>query len=102
MPSQKVGVLTDKGCDLRTIFGRIAEDGIARNRGIPLGFGHSSVLAYFILGSGGAHQPEACRPWTVQAMGLLMGPRYSLNVSRIFLRVMRILCFTVVSFVVTP
>jgi len=87
MPSQKVGILTDKRCDLRTIFRRIAEDGLARNRGVPLGFGHSSVLVYFILGSGGAHQPEAGRPWTVRALGLLMGPRHSLNVPRILLRV---------------
>ena len=51
MPSEKVGVLTNKRCDLRTIFGSIAEDGLARNLGIPLGFGHSSVLVYFLFGS---------------------------------------------------
>jgi hypothetical protein len=51
MPSEKVGVLTDKRCDLRTIFGSIAEDGLARNLGIALGFGHSSILVYFLLGS---------------------------------------------------
>jgi hypothetical protein len=50
MPSEKVGVLADKRRDLRTIFGRIAEDGLARNLGIALGFGHSSVLVYFLLG----------------------------------------------------
>ena len=43
MPSEKVGVLADKRFDLRTIFDRIAEDGLARNLGIALGFGHGSV-----------------------------------------------------------
>jgi hypothetical protein len=51
MPREKVGVLGDKRFDLRTTFGSIAEDGLARNLGIALGFGHSTVLVYFLFGS---------------------------------------------------
>jgi hypothetical protein len=52
VPSEKVGVLADKRRDLRTIFGSITEDGLARNLGmIALGFGHSSVLVDVLLGS---------------------------------------------------
>ena len=50
MPSEKVGVLADKRFDLRTTFGSIAEDGLARNLGIALGFGHSSVHLCVVCG----------------------------------------------------